>query len=512
MWDSRQVAHLIDGELMGDPEIQTLGCIIDSRQAQGGEIFFALSGEQVDGHDFIEAAWNKGAAVVIAEREKLSFRKAVQVPHGKALIQVRSSFRAMQILAQAWRCELGAKVVGITGSNGKTTTKDMVAAVLAQRHRVHKNKENQNNELGLPMTILNAPLGTEILILEMGMRGLGQIKALCDIAKPNVGVITNIGTTHMELLGSEENIARAKWELIEALPTEGIAVLNAEDYWSTKQATADPHIQHFYGLQGTYHEPNLRGVNLKPVGTLGTQFEVVEIQPKVLKQGDRHLASEMQVNNQDRVDEMKSAGEAVQDLAQTTVSEKANVTVDLPLPGEHNVLDALAALSVGVHFGVPLSEGCKGLAEMELSRMRLELHPGIYSSRLISDVYNANPTSMQASLKVLSERGGASTLAILGEMYELGEASESGHYAVGQAVAELGITELITVGKLAEEIARGASEKGMLAPVIHSCKDREEAIGKARGILSHLDRGTWVLIKASRGMRMEEITKSLREG
>lgn len=506
MWDSRQVAHLISGELIGDPEVQTSGCIIDSRQAQGGEIFFALSGEQVDGHDFIEAAWNQGAVVVIAEREKLSFRKAVQVPHGKALIQVQSSFRAMQLLAQAWRCELGAKVVGITGSNGKTTTKDMVAAVLTQKNTVHKNKENQNNELGLPMTILNAPLGTEILILEMGMRGLGQITALCDIAKPDVGVITNIGTTHMELLGSEENIARAKWELIEALPREGIAVLNAEDYWSAKQAIEDSHTQLFYGLQGTYHEPNLRGVNLKPMGTLGTQFEVV------LKQGDRHLASEMQVNDQDRVDEMKYAGEAVQNLAQTTVREKANVTVELPLPGEHNVLDALAALSVGVHFGVPLSEGCKGLAEMELSRMRLELHPGIYSSTLISDVYNANPTSMQASLKVLSERGGASTLAILGEMYELGEASESGHYAVGQVVAELGITELITVGKLAEEIARGASEKGMLTPVIHSCKDREEAIGKARGILSHLDRGTWVLIKASRGMKMEEMTKSLREG
>lgn len=479
MWASRQVAHLIDGELMGDPEVQTSGCIIDSRQAQGGEIFFALSGEQVDGHDFIEAAWNKGAAVVIAEKTKLSFRKAVQVPTGKVLIQVQSSFRAMQLLAQAWRCELGAKVVGITGSNGKTTTKDMVSAVLSQKHRVHQNKENQNNELGLPMTILNAPLGTEILVLEMGMRGLGQITALCDIAKPDVGVITNIGTTHMELLGSEENIARAKWELIEALPTGGIAVLNAEDYWSAKLATTDLHAQYFYGLQGTYHVPNLSGLNLTPVGTLGTRFEV-------LKQGDRDLVPE--------------------------IGEEANVIVNLPLPGEHNVLDALAALSVGIHFGVPLCEGGKGLAEMELSRMRLELHPGIYGSTLISDVYNANPTSMQASLKVLSERGGASTLAILGEMYELGEASESGHYAVGQAVAELGISELITVGELAEEIARGASEKGMSTPGIHSCKDREEAIGKAREILAHLDRGTWVLIKASRGMKMEEVTKALREG
>lgn len=470
MWNSKQVATIINGELMGNSEVLTFGCIIDSRQAQGGETFFALPGENADGHNFIDTAWDKGAVVVIADKARIKLLKERTVPQGKALILVESVFFAMQRLAKAWRAELGAKVVGITGSNGKTTTKDMVSAVLAQRYQVHKNKENQNNELGLPMTILNALLGTEILVLEMGMRGLGQITALCDIAKPDIGVITNIGTTHMELLGSEENIARAKWELIQALPSEGVAVLNAEDYWSVQKAKEDSHPNRFYGLQGAYTTPDLRGVNLTPFGTLGTRFEVLE-------QGDRSL-----------------------------------VSVDLPLPGEHNVLDALAALSVGLLFGVPLTEGCKGLAEMELSRMRLELHPGINGSTLISDVYNANPTSMKASLKVLRDRGGSSTLAILGEMYELGEASEGGHYAVGQAVAELGVTELITVGELAEEIARGAREKGMLATVIHSYKSREEAIEKAMEILSQLRQGTWVLIKASRGMKMEEVTKALREG
>lgn len=482
MWNSKQVATILNGELMGNPEALTFGCIIDSRQAQGGETFFALSGENADGHNFIEAAWDKGAVVAIAEKARIKSLKERTVPQGKALILVESVFSGMQSLAKAWRAELGAKVVGITGSNGKTTTKDMVSAVLAQRYQVHKNKENQNNEIGLPMTILNAPLGTEILVLEMGMRGLGQITALCEIAKPDCGVITNIGTTHMELLGSEENIARAKWELIEALPSEGVAVLNAEDYWSVQRAKADSHPSRFYGLVGAHHSPDLRGLNLTPVGTLGTRFDVVE-------QGDR---------NQNR--------------AQVAIREKKPVTVDLPLPGEHNVLDALAALSVGLLFGVPLTEGCKGLAEMQLSRMRLELHPGIYGSTLISDVYNANPTSMKASLKVLRDRGGSSTLAILGEMYELGEASEGGHFAVGQAVAELGVTELITVGELAEEIARGAREKGMLASVIHSYKNREEAIEKAKEILSHLGQETWVLIKASRGMKMEEVTKALREG
>jgi UDP-N-acetylmuramoyl-tripeptide--D-alanyl-D-alanine ligase len=414
--------------------------------------------------------------VVIAEKGKIQSRSALRVPQGKSLIQVDSSLQAMQQLAKEWRRELGVKVVGITGSNGKTTTKDMVAAVLGQKYQVYKNKENQNNELGLPMTILNAPEGTEILILEMGMRGLGQIKSLCEIAEPDTGIITNIGTTHMELLGSQENIAQAKWELIEALPEDGVAILNAEDLWSVEKSKTNSHPAWFYGLKGTYHKPDLRGDHLVQEGTLGTRFEVVRetIAPQFC--GD------------------------------------VRAFADLPLPGEHNVLDALAALTAGTLYEISLTDGCKGLGEMELSRMRLELHPGLYGSTLISDVYNANPTSMQASLKVLSERGGTSTLAILGEMYELGEASAEGHYAVGRTAAELGITELITVGPLADEIARGAREQGMADEAIHPCKTRDEAVERAKTVLARLEQGVWVLIKASRGMKMEEVTKELRKG
>lgn len=471
MWDSQKVADLLQGKLSGDSQIKAWGCSVDSRLVKEGNLFFALLGEKVDGHDYIKAAWQKGATVVIAEKERLKHRQDIVIPEGKALIQVESGLAAMQSLARAWSQRLGAKVVGITGSNGKTTTKDMVAAVLGQKYRVHKNLENQNNELGLPMTILNAPENTEILILEMGMRGLGQIDFLCSIARPDIGVITNIGTTHMELLGSQENIAQAKWELIEALPAEGFAVLNGEDQWSVKKAKGDSHKVLFYGLEGKYHALNLQAMNLTPFGTLGTRFQVRE-------------------GNKSHVP----------------------VTVELPLPGEHNVLDALAALSVGILLNVPLEDGCHGLGTMELSKMRLELHPGIYASTLISDVYNANPTSMKASLQVLRERGGASTLAILGEMYELGEASLEGHYDVGQAVADLGITELITVGKLAEEIARGAQEKGLSPLRIHSFPEREGAIQKAQEVLAHCDQGTWVLIKASRGMKMEEVTKALLKG
>ena len=466
-WTVEAVTRIAKGILIGNSDLEVQGCIIDSRQAQGREMFFALPGEQVDGHDYIEAAWKKGAVLVVAEEARFQGpENTPYAPEGKALLLVKSVFIALQELAQAWRLELGAKVVGVTGSNGKTTTKDMIAAVLSQSFRVYRNKENHNNELGLPLTILNAPLGTEILVLEMGMRGLGEIKALCNIAKPDIGVITNIGTTHLELLLTQDRIAQAKWELIEALPEEGIAIINAEDSLSVKKAKNDPHSTLFYGLEGAYAQPNLEGVQLQPWGALGTTFDV------------------------NFKDEKTSA--------------------NLPLPGRHNVLDALAALAVGTVFNVSLAEGCVGLGKLELSKMRLEVRQGIFETTLINDVYNANPVSMQASLQILKERAGENkTLAILGEMYELGTSAESGHREVGRTLAELGISRLITVGKLAEEIAQGARLAGYAEDRIGVTATREEAITKAQDLLAQFGPGTWVLIKGSRGMKMEEITAQL---
>ena len=468
-WTVEDVARYTKGALIGNSDFEVSGCIFDSRQVQGGEMFFALPGENVDGHDFMEAAWEKGAVLVIAEEARFQgVDKTPKVPEGKALLLVKSVFTALQELAKAWRLELGAKVVGITGSNGKTTTKDMIAAVLSQRFLVHRNQENHNNELGLPLTVLNAPFSTEILVLEMGMRGLGEIKALCEVAKPDVGVITNIGTTHLELLVTQERIAQAKWELIEALPDDGIAIINAEDKFSVDKAKKDLHSIRFYGVEGDLVEPDIKGAKLRPWGALGTTFDV------------------------------------------SYMSEKT--TANLPLPGKHNVLDALAALAVGKVLGVSLVEGCAGLGKLELSKMRLEVRYGIFGTTLINDVYNANPTSMQASLQVLKERAdGNKTLAILGEMYELGTSAESGHRKVGETLAKLGVSELITVGKLAEEIAHGARLAGFAEEHISVTSTREEAVRKAKDLLTLYGPGIWVLIKGSRGMKMEEITEQLEE-
>ena len=466
-WTVEAVARIAQGRLIGNPGLEVQGCIIDSRQAQGGEMFFALPGERVDGHDFIKAAWKKGAVLVVAQEARFQEADKIPcIPEGKALLLVKSVFMALQELAGAWRIELGAKVVGVTGSNGKTTTKDMIAAVLSRRFRVYCNRENRNNELGLPLTVLNAPPGTEILVLEMGMRGLGEIKALCDIAKPDIGVITNIGTTHLELLLTQERIAQAKWELIESLSDEGMAIINAEDAWSVKKATNDRHPTLYYGLEGAFVRPHLAGVRLRPWGALGTTFDV---------------------NYKD---------------------EKA--TAYLPLPGKHNVLDALAALAVGTAFNVSLAEGCVGLGELELSKMRLEIRQGVLGTILINDVYNANPVSMQASLQVLKERAGENkTIAILGEMYELGTSAESGHREVGRTVAELEVSALITVGKLAEGIGQGARLAGYAEDPIKVTAAHEEAVKEALDLLTQFGPGTWVLIKGSRGMKMEKITEQL---
>jgi len=467
MWNSGTIAELLGGTLYGSPTVPFRGCAIDSREVQPGEMFVALVGEKTDGHKFIPNALTAGAGMVLAERQRLEMYGNFELSFSQALIVCENSLASLQKLAKYWRQKLNCPVIGITGSSGKTTTKDMVAAVLAQKYRVHSNLENQNNELGLPLTILRAPEGTEVLVLEMGMRGLGQIAELCTISGPNYGIITNIGTTHLELLGSQENIARAKWELIDSLPAEGTAILNADDYYSVKKAETVGINKFFYGIEGKYVKPDVCASAVCPEGLSSTSF--------------------------------------------TVTIKGESWPVKLPLPGDHNVLDALAALAAGYVCGVPLEDGARALESLRLSKMRLEFLPGLFGSTLINDVYNANPASMIASLKVLAERGGDNTIAVLGEMYELGEMTQAGHREVGQAVAELGIKQLVTVGKLAEDIAQGAWDTGYPQSRTHVCADCEQAVDVLQRLLRQSKTGAWVLIKGSRGMKMERISEKIKE-
>lgn len=466
VWTSARMAERIRGRLVGNPELSGQGCAIDSRQVSGGEIFFALPGERADGYDYVEKAWEQGGSVAVASIRSF-WERPLEVPETKALILVEEPLIALQELAAWRRSLLSAKVIGLTGSSGKTTTKDMLAAVLAQRYRTYKNQGNQNNELGLPLTILNAPENTEVLVLEMGMRGLNEIKALCLIARPEMGVVTNIGVTHMDRLGSREAIARAKWELIDALPPQGLAILNAEDEWSVRLAQGDGRPQRFYGLRGRWRSPDIQGGAVRMTAdSLGTAF--------------------------------------------TVSAQEETAAVRIPLPGEHHVLDALAALAAGLACGIPLAEGAEALSHFQASGMRWEVRQGIHGSTLISDVYNANPESMSASVRMLAERAqGCYTLALLGDMYELGTESGRGHRQVGRTVAETGVDYLMTAGRLAAEIAAGAVEAGMEAARVGSFAAKEEMLAAARRVLRK-NADAWVLIKGSRGMKMEEVTAGLR--
>lgn len=439
----------------GNSRLKITGVSIDSRKVKPGDLFFAFSGEHVDGHDYIEDAFHRGAAAAVISRP-------VCCKQDKPLIRVSNPLQALQALAQGYRSLFDIPVVAVTGSTGKTTTKDLIAGVLGRQMMVIKTEGNYNNEIGLPLTLLNLDDRHQAAVLEMAMRGPGQIAELCEISHPQVGVITNIGKTHLELLGSQEAIAEAKGELISSLSLEGCAVLNADDPWQLKLASRVRGEVIYYG---TDSRCQIRAADIRLRGLEGVDFKL-------------HTPS----------------GEA---------------DCFLPLPGAHNVPNALAAAAVGYWFSLNSEEIAVGLASASLSGMRLEVKPGIGDTRIIDDSYNASPASTIAALELLAAVNGNRKIAVLGDMYELGEETISGHREVGMKAAVLSIDCLCTVGELAREIAVGAESAGLAGERIHTFQEKAEAVAFLK---SHLQKGDLVLIKGSRGMRMEEITASLTKG
>jgi UDP-N-acetylmuramoyl-tripeptide--D-alanyl-D-alanine ligase len=376
------------------------------------------------------------------------------------LLEVPDVLKALQDLAAWYRKQFSIPVIGITGSTGKTSTKDLLAAVLGPRYNTLKTSGNYNNELGVPLTLLQLTNKHQAAVVEMGMRGLGEIASLCQIAAPTLGVITNIGHTHQELLGTQDNIALAKGELLESLPADGWAVLNADDPWQVFLGQRCGVRAFYYGLQSA--TADIYATDLRSESN-GSRFKV-------------HLP--------------QTAGE-----------------VWLPVPGQHNVTNALAALGAGWLLGMQLEEMTEGLAKAQLSAMRLSINPGIEATTIINDAYNANPDSMLAALNVLSDTAGSRRIAVLGEMYELGDYAETGHRLVGTAAARLGVSCLLAVGKLAEHIAQGAREAGMPKALVATVPDNQQAI---RLLEAYLQPGDVVLVKGSRGMHMEEIVAALQ--
>lgn len=443
------------------PELMVSGVSIDSRSVKPGDVFFALPGQRVDGHEYVRSAVGAGAAAAVVRRLPPGWEKDQQA----ALLKVEDVLQSLQELARWNRRQYELPVIGVTGSTGKTTTKDLLAAVLSQRFNTLKTSGNYNNEIGLPLTLLNLDGSQQAAVVEMAMRGPGEIAQLCSIAAPSIGVITNIGHTHEELLGSQADIARAKGELLAGLPPEGAAVLNGHDPWLRRLAEEYPGRVLFYGLEKNRDEDAVFHVvasGIRSLGREGSRFWV------------RLLGQEGEVR--------------------------------VSAPGEHNVLNALAALTVGHLLGMTLGEMAQGLAEARLSAMRLDLRPGVGNTTIINDAYNANPDSMKAALQVLQDMSRGRSIAVLGEMYELGDYAREGHNIVGAEAVRREVSLLVTVGQLAEYTAQGALKAGLKPECSVHFADNQAA---AEYLLKELRPGDTVLVKGSRGMRMEQIVDAL---
>ncbi len=431
------------------------GISTDSRQLQKGDLFVALCGDQFNGHTFISQAIEKGAAGLLLSQDD-DYKN--EICEDTAVLKVKDTLKALQDIGAYYRLQFDIPVIGVTGSNGKTTTKDMIAAILAQRYPVHKTSGNFNNEIGVPLTLLGIERYHCGAIVEMGMRGLGQIMRLCEIAHPTMGVVTNVGVTHIGELGSQKNIAAAKGELIEALDANGVAVLNGDD----------PFVR------------ELASHNLGKVLFFGFSSEVDIQANTICSLSDESCEFLLRINE-----------------------EEMNVV--LPVPGKHNVYNALAAAGVASALGFSLGEIKDGLKNLKLTGMRCEFID-FPQFRVINDAYNASPTSMEAALKMLCGVSAKRRIAVLGDMLELGNQSDVLHTQVGIQAGKCDIDCLICIGQEARNIGEGACQWGMMENIYY-CATNQEA---GELLLTLVQPGDMVLLKASRGMKLEEIIDHLK--
>lgn len=427
----------------------------DSRRLKKDSLFFALQGPQFDGHDFVTQALRHGAVGAVVSKG----RRIAAQPQ-RWLFAVDDPLHALGDTAALWRRHFDIPVIGITGSNGKTTTKEMVAHLLATQLRVLKTEGNFNNLIGLPLTLDRLNRRHQAVVLEMGMSAPGEIARLCEIAAPRIGVITNIARAHLAGLGSLNAVAKAKGEILQGLPTEGLAVLNADDDRVEQLAKRCRVPILRYGFSA---RADVRAYRFSSHHKQGCHFEVSGL-------GRR-------------------------------------VRIHLNLPGRHNVSNALAAMAVAHYCGIPTESMAKGLRHITIPRGRLQ-RLTLAGATILNDSYNANPDSVIQSLEVLqSFPRRRRKIAVLGDMLELGRISREAHREVGAAAAQAGVDELIIVGHWASAVAAGAQNGGLRAARIHLCDGTAQA---AECVKSLLKRGDVVLLKASRAMKLEEIIKALK--
>ncbi|MCL4079109.1 UDP-N-acetylmuramoyl-tripeptide--D-alanyl-D-alanine ligase [Coriobacteriia bacterium Es71-Z0120] len=460
-----RVLEVTGGALVaGDASAMTNGLALDSRKVEPGNVFIALAGEHADGHDFVRAAIDAGARAVIVTRAEESVLQQIADSRDPdaAVVLVDDAVKAVQALAAYHRSRLICPVIGVTGSTGKTTTKDFLRAALQARFKVVASEGNRNNELGVPLTIFEAGADTGVLVVEMAMRGSGQIAELAAIARPTHGLVTNVGLSHVGVLGSQEAIADAKGELVEAIPETGAVFLNGDDAWTERLAAKSRARVVRYGLSESCD------VRAEDISTAEGGFPVFTL---------------------------------------VTGEERAAVT--LPVLGKHNVYNALAAAAVALDLGVEAERIVDGLAGANMSGMRMDVFESASGVTVINDAYNANPVSMRAAIAALTDvRAPGRRVAVLGDMAELGSLAELAHFQLGEEVARSRIDVLVTVGSLARRIAEGARAEGMDPDSIRPCATPEEA---SEVLDDLLEPGDAVLVKASRVMGLERVVEGITE-
>ncbi|WP_100330086.1 UDP-N-acetylmuramoyl-tripeptide--D-alanyl-D-alanine ligase [Bacillus xiapuensis] len=428
------------------------GVTIDSRKAVNGQLFVPFKGENTDGHFYVRQAIEQGAGAALWQKD------VPNPPQDVPVLIVEDTLAALQQLAKAYREELSIKVVGITGSNGKTTTKDMLASLLSLKYKVQKTEGNYNNHLGLPLTILSLSTDTEVAVLEMGMSGKGEIDFLTKLASPDVAVITNIGEAHLQDLGSREAIADAKLEIVNGLSENGRLIYHGDEELLIERIEEMDEIQ------------------TKTFGTAESN-DIYALEVETLPNGSRF-----------------------------TVNMAPHIKYFLPVLGRHNVMNAMAAMLAAHEMGVSFHEMQEGLQTVELTKMRMEWVEGIKGTKLINDTYNASPTSMKAAIKLAEQMPGFERkILVLGDMLELGMDEELFHYQVGQTVDGACIDYLFTFGRLGQFIAGGA-KSSLGEERVFSFTDKKELTEKLSSVLTG---GELIVVKASRGIKLEEVVNAL---
>jgi len=448
----------------GSTDTMVNGVSIDTRTLEPGALFVAFEGERVDGHEYLADAVSSGARALLVTRGSEEIGEVVEAATRRdvAIVRVPDALAAVQALARHHRERLFCPVIGITGSSGKTTTKEFLTSVLATRMKVVSTHGNRNNELGVPLTVMDAGADTDVLVVEMAMRGRGQIAELCRIARPTIGLVTNVGVSHIELLGTQDAIAAAKAELVESIPEEGVVFLNGDDAYSGTLALSSRAPVTRYGV-GEGNDVRAVGIELDEESR--ASFEVV--------------------------------------AADTTIP------VSLGVPGRHNVYNALAAAVIGLHLGLDADDIATGLARASAGEMRMQSFTSAGGIHVINDAYNANPSSMRAAIETLAGIStGERRIAVLGDMAELGSLAELAHFRIGEELARQPIDVLVTVGERASRIADGARAEGMAPENVRPCATAEEA---SEVLDDLLEPGDVVLVKASRVMGLERVVEGIVE-